>query len=329
MQFPLDPRSSGKWYEWKASAETPLLVYDPAGTAEVTGAFQLFGNWTFGGKSKTAALDSSSPVAPTPWRDGYEALATLDENADGRISGQELAALALWFDDNRNGRADAGEVRPIQAEGVTALFYSPDKTDPSTRNITASLGYERIVNGELIRGASVDWYGAEGSSPLELVGKQLLDNGCDTAQTTATQPDDFEFEAAAVNAKISLTGAWEWEVEGGMLENHGGKGLIIIEDLGQNGVRGKSLLETKFRKPIEKQSGLLQIISFEGQKELNADGDLTLVFNSERTRGSSSNRKALITGEGRTLLGETQTLIQQGGKTKKLSYRWKAVKRSE
>ena len=74
------------------------------------------------------------------------------------ISGKELDALALWFDKNRDGISQPGEVKSLSSLGVVALYYKPDRTDPKSGDIRADLGYERLVNGKLIKGASVDWF---------------------------------------------------------------------------------------------------------------------------------------------------------------------------
>ena len=64
----------------------------------------------------------------------------------------------MWFDKNRDGISQPGEVKSLSALGVTALYYKPDRTDPKSGNIQADLGYERMVNGKLVKGASVDWF---------------------------------------------------------------------------------------------------------------------------------------------------------------------------
>ena len=99
VQFKLDISSSSLWYVWYGSADTPLLVYDPADTRRVTSVTQLFGNWTFGGDKRASAnrgtmTDAAKDGPQAPWRDGYEALATLDSNGDGRVAGEELSVLA-------------------------------------------------------------------------------------------------------------------------------------------------------------------------------------------------------------------------------------------
>src|SRR5262249_10221570 len=143
--FPLQPGKTGRSYLWKASAKAPLLVYDPSHEGKITSAFQLFGDWTFGGK-KVASLDMSS-VPSVKWENGYEALQTLDREHDGVLSGAELEPLALWFDTNRDGVSQPGEVKTLAQAGVTKIFVTPDRKDELTGAVHASTGYERVING--------------------------------------------------------------------------------------------------------------------------------------------------------------------------------------
>lgn len=56
------------------------------------------------------------------WRDGYEALRSLDDDQDGILSGAELRGMALWQDRNGNGVSDEqGEVRSVAEWGITAI----------------------------------------------------------------------------------------------------------------------------------------------------------------------------------------------------------------
>ena len=81
------------------------LVHDPHGAGRITSALQWFGNVTFW----------------LFWTNGYEALAALDDDADGELRGAELRQLAIWRDANQNGTSDAGEVRPLSAYRIAAL----------------------------------------------------------------------------------------------------------------------------------------------------------------------------------------------------------------
>jgi hypothetical protein len=55
------------------------------------------------------------------WRDGYEALRSLDDDGDGVLRGAELRGVALWQDRNGNGICDSGEVRPVSEWGITEI----------------------------------------------------------------------------------------------------------------------------------------------------------------------------------------------------------------
>lgn len=69
------------------------------------------------------------------FNDAYEALAALDDNHDGWLTGKELSGLALWQDRNQNGVSDPGEVVPIEATPVVGIAtYATGKTGLSPLN---------------------------------------------------------------------------------------------------------------------------------------------------------------------------------------------------
>lgn len=101
-----DADGSGRARRWTWIAPSAgWLVYDADGRGEITSALQLFGNVTFW----------------LFWTDGYRALAALDDNGDGEVTGPELRYLAVWQDGNADGTADKGEVRPLADLGIVAL----------------------------------------------------------------------------------------------------------------------------------------------------------------------------------------------------------------
>lgn len=57
----------------------------------------------------------------TGYNHGYEQLATLDANLDGRVSGKELSGLSIWQDKNSNTKCDAGELKSVKQWGITEL----------------------------------------------------------------------------------------------------------------------------------------------------------------------------------------------------------------
>jgi hypothetical protein len=81
------------------------LVYSPKKAKPVDSALRLFGNVTFW----------------MFWDNGYQALASLDDDHNGALSGAELNDLAVWRDANMNGVADAGEVEPLAEWGIVSV----------------------------------------------------------------------------------------------------------------------------------------------------------------------------------------------------------------
>jgi len=104
VRFDLDADGVAERRPW-VSADTAILVWDPDNTGRITSGKQLFGNMTF-----FMIFD-----------DGYQALASLDDNGDRQLTGAELKGLALWHDRNANGVSEPGEVTPIAQTAVTAL----------------------------------------------------------------------------------------------------------------------------------------------------------------------------------------------------------------
>jgi len=104
VRFDADGSGEPKSWSW-ISPDAAWLVYDQKQSGRITSALQLFGNVTFW----------------LFWENGYQALATLDDNVDGKLSGPELRHLGLWRDSNCNGISDPGEVASLSSEGIVAL----------------------------------------------------------------------------------------------------------------------------------------------------------------------------------------------------------------
>ena len=110
--FDLDGTARPQTYPW-LQPTAGLLVWDPAHTGTITSGCQLFGSvtwWMF-------------------WNNGYEALAALDDNRDGWLTGAELEGLAVWFDRNQNGLSDPGEVVPVHQLNIDAINVKSDSRD--------------------------------------------------------------------------------------------------------------------------------------------------------------------------------------------------------
>lgn len=81
------------------------LVWDPHWGGAVTSGIDLIGQHTWS----------------TDWNDGFEALAALDVNNDGELTGAELGGLSLWNDANGDGVSEPGEVVPVNVHGIVAI----------------------------------------------------------------------------------------------------------------------------------------------------------------------------------------------------------------
>jgi hypothetical protein len=127
------------------SPSAAWLVFDPRRTTRVSSALQLFGSATFW----------------MFWRNGYEALASLDDNGDGALRGQELAGLALWHDRDCNGVSSPSEVRPVREYGIVSLSVRWTTTTHSDLAAIALDGVEfttgarRPTYDVILRSASV------------------------------------------------------------------------------------------------------------------------------------------------------------------------------
>ena len=86
-----------------------VLVYDPTGSTNITGA-NLFGSGTTMANGQKAA-------------NGYQALAALDVNHTGTINASDpgFSDLMVWVDSNSDGTAQASELHSLSSLGITQL----------------------------------------------------------------------------------------------------------------------------------------------------------------------------------------------------------------
>ena len=329
-QFPLNPSKPGAWYQWRASSRAPLVVYDPSHRGEITSAHQLFGEWTFGGKrvatTKHDVLSDIPSAHSAEWENGFEALATLDANGDDKVSGEELEPLGLWFDENRDGVSQKGEVRPLRAEGVTTLFFAPDTRNERTKSIYATKGYERTVNGEAVTGMLVDWYGKEGFSRDHLIASlsqlnQLSNEGQESHSDL--KPQEF---AAVQRKEMDIDGLWQWTYED---KTYGG--ILGLYGLEGDAVKGFSMIDTSLTDEAKSQLGVEHVaatIPLRGSVTNGGDGrERTLRFTIYSKGASHTESTVTISADGTQMSG-TSTVISdvKGSDGNNLSYSWTATR---
>jgi hypothetical protein len=336
VDFPLDPYRQGSHSLWKGSDKAPLLVYDPEKSGNVASATKLFGNYTFGGRTaelSRVSLDSK-PNRPT-WSHGYEALALLDSNHDGKVAGAELEPLALWFDANRDARSDAGEVKSLASVGITALYYLNPLGRAGSDDIGLELGYERVVDGRVVQGRSVDWYGETFSSKAEAAQAlgAILSANADRAQLELQRywrEDPVAFKPHVTkNHATDLSGFWRWHMIDD--ESASNPGAFAFEQSDDLSLKGFSVVETVLQSNAQDLRSSVALLPAQGTIEVDAKGRRTLkltVTNPEN--GSTAETTATIEEDGVVLKGKTvQKFIsstQPNAKSATLMYEWVAQK---
>ena len=105
VRFDVDGRERPGSWSWITPAAGWLVWLPRDGTRAVRSGLQLVGGVTFW----------------LFWRDGYQALAALDDDGDGWLRGGELEGLGVWRDGDGDGRSGAGEVRTLAELGIEAL----------------------------------------------------------------------------------------------------------------------------------------------------------------------------------------------------------------
>jgi hypothetical protein len=101
-----DLRGYGRRERWPwVKPGAAFLVWDPESHGVITSARQLFGGYTF----------------EIFHRDGFEALAALDDNGDGKLTGGELLGIRVWIDSNGDGRSEPGEVHDLSEFGIISI----------------------------------------------------------------------------------------------------------------------------------------------------------------------------------------------------------------
>lgn len=330
VRFPLNPNAVDKVYEWHGSADMPLLVYDPTHSGEIRSATQLFGNWTWGGKRR-ASLSTTDLPADSAWKHGFEALAELDSNRNGKVDGGELAPLGLWFDRNQDGVSQGGEVISASSAGVTALFYSPDSDQKNPQEVVASIGFERMVDGRVVTGAAVDWFAHEAQSKGELALQQQLLNLEEPLSNEhlkkMVKDEQQQSSYAALAGNDRFAGAWKWKVRDESPDKGDGNlfgTLIIVTNPGRQEVTGHSVIEV----PLVRGDGsdeaphkLLAKSEIRGAFRKTKSGLELIVSVLDRAKVIAVS-KIRVSPDGRKLLGTTTTGKSEQHGT--LSYQWEA-----
>ena len=325
---------------WKGSDKAPLLVFNPDGVEGISSATQLLGSVAFGGKTSTTA-EFTDKATRAPWANGFEALALLDTDDDGAIRGRELAALSLWFDSDRNAMVDSGELYTVEKEGIVALFYRGARKSDDSQDLCLEVGYERIVNGSIVRGAAVDWFSPTFSSKVEAMqALQAMMRSSATQPTAANKNDEpepswksdplsFTPPIQSDHAK-NLSGFWFWHLE----EDKGTRypGIFAVEQDATSQLRGFSVVESQLEPNAENLRSGVVILPMEGLVSQQQNGAQQIAFTvRDPATGLEARSEAALFEGGAVMRGETtQTFVEGDPQNPKRSatirYRWIAQK---
>lgn len=121
VMFDLDADGIKDQTGWIApnSKNLGFLALDLNNNGKIDNGSELFGNGTM--------IEETN----TPAENGYSALAQYDTNKDGKISSsdQVFSKLKVWFDLNKNGIVDAGEMEALSDRGVASINVDYKKSD--------------------------------------------------------------------------------------------------------------------------------------------------------------------------------------------------------
>ena len=316
--FKLDPHSDTNTWLWRGSESLPLLVYDPEHKGMIDSATQLFGSWTFGGNGLASLIEGTE--RGTPWKDGYEALSKMDKDLDGKVSGDELKDLGLWFDKNRDGISQSGEVKTLSEVSVNALYYKADKTEKGA--IIATKGYDREVDGQTVVASSMDWSEKGLKDGLGVLLENLNDGASKNTKLIKDNDKPINSEHAKEVAP-EVYGVWAWETDR-TVGSSNGSGILSF-DPSEQGITGATITQLGMSGMAEVSSQVM-FSHFDGTVTKNTEGLSELKFQVQAGSGATLNNTATLSSDGTELLGKTVVTGSTTSETGSYEYTWKASK---
>lgn len=117
--------------DWPTAA-TPWLTLDRDGDGRISDGTELFGS--------AVSLDDGSRA-----RNGFEALAELDANADGRVDAADprFTELGIWADSDADRVTDVGELRLASTGAVRVVSIELDYASIAVCDARGNCGVER------------------------------------------------------------------------------------------------------------------------------------------------------------------------------------------
>jgi VCBS repeat-containing protein len=176
------------------SQQDGLLAMDINGDGAINSGAELFGE-------QTVLADG------TLAKNGWEALAAQDTNADGTIDAQDanFNQLRVWVDADSDGTTDAGELRALADESITSISLNHDNSSVQQNgNVVEMASTFTTTDGAVHTVADVGFQVQNAtSSVFKLTSGNTLDlSGLGNASLVNTI--DMATDAAANTVKLSL-----------------------------------------------------------------------------------------------------------------------------
>jgi hypothetical protein len=145
------------------------------------------------------------------------------------LTDDELKEIVLFFDKNRNGVSEGGELMSASVAGLRMLSVKSDFKDPVTGDVVANTGFERVDEGTVRVGKAVDWYAKAYASKQEALDSLALNVAQAPAPTDRLGDTTGAEDSAAAGKKgvldapsdeelakfdDTLSGVWRWRVDG-------------------------------------------------------------------------------------------------------------------
>jgi hypothetical protein len=309
-RFAINPYSPERWTIWRGSSTAPLLALDRDKNGRIDDGTELFGEWFRGGISGTNER--------TPWKNGFEALRSLDSDGSGSLEGNELIGVLAWFDRNQNAISEEGELKSLLSIGIRKIRVAQAYRPLTGRDLMSDDSVLIDTNGEEARFSLIDWYSHTYPSPLEAINSWRGDaepgDVDDNAPISAPPVKTDLFEQSGHQ---SLGGFWTWTIDGSDGADSGSNGYFMFVQEGSK-IAGYTVSEELIvpNSKSDVRSVMSSHLLFGVRDYVDNQPGVRFGVISNDTRVANT---AYLAQNG-LLIGESQVI--RGGQS--LTYRWRA-----
>jgi hypothetical protein len=206
--------------------------------------------------------------------------------------------------------------------GVFAIGVKADRVDERTKNIFASNGFKRRVNGKETIGGSVDWFSGvvKGSMPDKSGEAESAGSKASSASFVARKKLAAQTDFDIVDPATTVSGIWQWQItdDNALLAEQRPGGILTFTQEG-DALRGQSLSAVEFR---PNAYNIYEQISASSLNGTFGDGEVR--FAVQGAKGPKGSSTAKLSADGMTLIGTTTEEVTLDGGTAKVTFAWEA-----